>query len=158
MQSQNIIFANTTVPINRLTPSVVIVFSLLCIVCFPFNEEHLFLFSGRVRIAHVPNVLHLLNAKITMQAAFEKRKSGTAAMPTSKSVFPQAENTESHTIVQTIPKGGHRVAHRPSTVGNIFKVIKRHYKVKLMNNFKCIGLSQRVSRTPMHPLILFLCI
>lgn len=89
--------------------------------CFPFNEESLFLFPGRVRIAHVPNVLHLLNAKVKMQAALEKRKQNvTTAMPTSKSAFCQAENTESHTTVQTIPKGGRRVAHTPPTVGNIF--------------------------------------
>ncbi|PNF19437.1 hypothetical protein B7P43_G03609 [Cryptotermes secundus] len=69
----------------------------------------------RVRIAHVPNVLHLLNAKVRMQAAFEKRKqSDAASVPTSKSAFLPNESTESHTVVQTVPKGGHRVAHRPS--------------------------------------------
>jgi hypothetical protein len=57
-----------------------------------------------------------------MQAAFEKRKQdGTASVPTSKSAFSQAESTESHTVVQTVPKGAHRVAHRPSMVGNILK-------------------------------------
>jgi hypothetical protein len=122
MQSQNIFFAIAIMPVSRLTHLPVIVFSLLCFMCLSFNEECLFLFSGRVRIAHVPNVSHLLNAKIRMQATFQKRKqSDTAAMPTSKSAFPQAENTESHTVVQTLPKGGHRVAHRPSSVGNILK-------------------------------------
>jgi hypothetical protein len=54
-----------------------------------------------------------------MQAAFEKRKQdGTAPVPTSKVAFSEAESTESHTVVQTAPKGGHRVAHRPSTVGS----------------------------------------
>lgn len=85
----------------------------------------MFLFSGRVRIAHVPNVSHLLNAKMRMQAAFEKRRSYMESVSTSKSALPQAENTESHTVVQTAPKGGHRVAHRPSTVRKIFTVIKK---------------------------------
>jgi hypothetical protein len=54
-----------------------------------------------------------------MQAAFEKRKQdGTASVPTSKSAFPQSENSESHTVVQTVSKGGHRVAHKPSVVGS----------------------------------------
>lgn len=79
-------------------------------------------FPGRVRIAHVPNVLHLLNAKMRMQAAFEKRKQdGTASVPTSKGAFSEAQSTESHTVVQTVPKGGHRVAHRPSVVGSNLK-------------------------------------
>jgi hypothetical protein len=86
----------------------------------------LFFFAGRVRIAHVPNVLHLLTAKVRMQAAFEKRKRDDAiSVSTSKSAFFPSENTESHTVVQTVPKGGHRVAHKPSTVGNIFKVNDR---------------------------------
>lgn len=57
-----------------------------------------------------------------MQAAFEKRKQdGTASVPTSKGDFSEAQSTESHTIVQTLPKGGHRVAHRPSAVGSNLK-------------------------------------
>jgi hypothetical protein len=58
-----------------------------------------------------------------MQAAFEKRKQDDAvSVPTSKSAFLPAENTESHTVIQTVAKGGHRVAHKPSMVGNILKV------------------------------------
>lgn len=54
-----------------------------------------------------------------MQAAFEKRKhDGTASVPTSQGAFSESESIESHTVVQTVPKGGHRVAHRPSTVGS----------------------------------------
>jgi hypothetical protein len=39
-------------------------------------------------------------------------------VPTSKGAFFFFFITESHTIVQTVPKGGHRVAHSPSTVGS----------------------------------------
>jgi hypothetical protein len=93
-----------------------------CVFVFLSVESTDYFFPGRVRIAHVPNVLHLLNAKMRMQAALEKRKQdGTAGVPTSKSAFSQAETTESHTVVQTIPKGGHRVAHRPSMVGGTLK-------------------------------------
>jgi hypothetical protein len=54
-----------------------------------------------------------------MQAAFEKRKQdGTAPVPASKGAFSESEITESHTVIQTVHKGGHRVAHRPSTVGS----------------------------------------
>lgn len=113
-------------PVNR-TQLRFIIIALLYSLYFLFNEEILYFFPGRVRIAHVPNVLHLLTAKIKMQAALEKRRQGDIApVPASKSAFPQAESTESHTVVQTVPKGGHRVAHTPSTVGNIFIVNNRH--------------------------------
>jgi len=89
---------------------------------FLLVESTDYFFPGRVRIAHVPNVLHLLNAKMRMQAAFEKRKQdGTASVPTSKGAFSESEGTESYTVIQTVPKGGHRVAHRPSTVGCTLK-------------------------------------
>jgi hypothetical protein len=72
-----------------------------------------------------------------MQAAFERMKQNDeASMPTSKSAFPQAENTESHTVIQTVPKGGHRVAHRPSTVGSNFKVNDTHDEVNKENYSK----------------------
>jgi hypothetical protein len=93
-----------------------------------------------------------------MQAAIEKRKqSDTASVPTSKSAFLQAESTESHTVIQTAPKGGHRVAHRPSSVGNIFKVNGRHDEVN-SEKYSVHLSSTEANQSPTQPLIFSLFI
>ncbi|XP_069694288.1 RNA exonuclease 1 homolog [Periplaneta americana] len=75
--------------------------------------------GARVRIAHVPNVSLLLSAKNRMKEQFEKRRQSSAApvpVSTSKSALPPAESAAepSHTVSQTVAKGGQRVAHKPS--------------------------------------------